>query len=80
MNDSAPAALTCPTCGLTAIELRDTGRMGCAQCYHVFSAMVAQAVAVLHHVSIEPVPAEENPSQNPWPTRRAETSPSPRRG
>lgn len=79
MNTAPSSPLNCPICGLTAAELRDSGRMGCAECYRVFAAMVVQAVAVLHNVAVELPPSQNDaPSPNPWPTRRAETIP-PRR-
>ncbi|MBP3300516.1 MAG: UvrB/UvrC motif-containing protein [Clostridia bacterium] len=33
---SAPAAQTCPTCGITLNEVSQSGMMGCADCYDTF--------------------------------------------
>jgi protein-arginine kinase activator protein McsA len=76
-DSTAPAGVpdrACPTCGLTAAELRDTGRMGCAACYDAFPEMVARAVEELHHSSVPaetPPPLSDRSSAHPWPTRRA---------
>jgi protein arginine kinase activator len=69
--------LTCPACGLTSTELRDTGRMGCARCYATFTAMVVRATAELHRSgpadpdASRPAPTHDRAAL-PWPTRRAE--------
>ena len=74
---------SCSVCGLTAAELRDTGRMGCARCYDTFADMVAQAAKELHGqdtgATAAPPPTEwSDPTSLPWPTRRAATvSPTP---
>lgn len=32
--------ITCPTCGMTLSQLRETGRVGCSKCYSVFSDLL----------------------------------------
>ncbi|GAB4461480.1 MAG: hypothetical protein OHK0029_26820 [Armatimonadaceae bacterium] len=53
----------CSHCGLTAAELHDTGRMGCANCYEVFAPMVRQAVAELHRVTTIPLANRKTPNR-----------------
>lgn len=63
--------LVCPSCGLSAALLHDTGRMGCARCYETFADMVAEAVRELHGGNAPPLPSLEPKDAHPWPTRRA---------
>jgi protein arginine kinase activator len=44
--DREPKA--CPSCGTTNADLHTDGRMGCAECYRVFSDEVRRALIVLH--------------------------------
>jgi protein-arginine kinase activator protein McsA len=60
---------TCPECKLTEQQLYNEGLMGCATCYSTFVREVRLAVEKLHGVSAAP-------EKNPWPTRRADSSPS----
>ena len=39
---------TCPACGLTAEQLRKTGRVGCAKCYEVFSEGLGSIIKAMH--------------------------------
>lgn len=56
---SASAATACPACGLTFAEFRQTGVLGCPNCYEAFMPQIgvvierAQAGAV-HHVGRVP--------------------------
>lgn len=39
-SESAAKGKTCPECGLTETELRQTGRFGCEQCYQTWAPLV----------------------------------------
>nr|MDD6334943.1 UvrB/UvrC motif-containing protein [bacterium] len=68
-------SLTCPTCHMTADEFKRTGRLGCTDCYRVFSSMIlplvrrAQNGAAAHtgtrpgdgKVTVSPAPARSDP-------------------
>lgn len=41
---SSPKQLECPSCGFTNEDVRKTGRLGCSECYKVFSEMLADVV------------------------------------
>ncbi len=45
--EDAPHA-TCTTCGMTMQELRDLGRLGCADCYQAFESPLRQLLRRLH--------------------------------
>jgi protein arginine kinase activator len=38
----------CPACGHTTAEFRRTGRLGCAECYKVFHALVLPVLEDMH--------------------------------
>lgn len=38
----------CPSCGMTAEQLKKTGRVGCAQCYSVFSESLGSILRAMH--------------------------------
>ncbi len=38
----------CPSCGMTAEVLKKTGRVGCAQCYTVFSESLGSILRAMH--------------------------------
>lgn len=40
IRQSGSSNLECPACGFTSAEVRKTGRLGCPQCYEVFSTML----------------------------------------
>ena len=40
--------LTCPHCGTTSQDLRTIGRLGCAECYTVYAAILAPSLPSLH--------------------------------
>lgn len=37
-------ALTCPACGITYEEILKAGKLGCAECYHVFGEMIERSL------------------------------------
>ena len=38
----------CPSCGYTTADFRRTGRLGCAECYGVFSSLVLPVLEDMH--------------------------------
>lgn len=40
--------VSCPSCGLTYAEYRDTGKLGCAACYDTFARDLAVLIRRLH--------------------------------
>ena len=40
--------LACPLCGSTARDIQNTGKVGCAQCYDVFSDLLTPYVRRIH--------------------------------
>lgn len=38
----------CPSCGMTAEQLKKTGRVGCAHCYSVFSESLESILRAMH--------------------------------
>lgn len=48
-DESESAALQCERCGLTQEDFRRTGRLGCAECYEVFSESVSVLIKGMHH-------------------------------
>lgn len=51
--DPAPGATppdlaTCPTCGATLDDFRESGRVGCAECYRTFEASMRDLLRRLH--------------------------------
>lgn len=57
----------CPLCGSTLSSITDSGKLGCAKCYEVFSDELAPAIARIHanavYVSENSAP-EENKEEN----------------
>jgi protein arginine kinase activator len=39
---------TCPLCGATSGDISRTGRVGCAECYNVFSSMLSPFISRIH--------------------------------
>ena len=39
---------TCPTCGATLKDFRDSGRLGCAECYRSFEPQLRDLLRRLH--------------------------------
>lgn len=39
---------SCPQCGLTAEQLKKTGRVGCPKCYEVFSESLSSILKAMH--------------------------------
>lgn len=52
--DLLPDAQSCEQCGLTFGAFRATGLLGCAGCYRMFSAVIGQAMELLHGVGAPP--------------------------
>ena len=48
MADAPGASGACPSCGLTAAELKRTGRLGCSTCYLHFASHLRTLVRRLH--------------------------------
>lgn len=44
----APVAAACENCGYTEEKLRQTGRLGCAQCYDTFSDTIDSMLSNMH--------------------------------
>ncbi|MTI94265.1 MAG: hypothetical protein FH749_02085 [Firmicutes bacterium] len=44
----APASRTCPQCGLTEQGFRQTGRLGCEQCYKTWEPLVETILGRIH--------------------------------
>ena len=45
---AAPDAAACPTCGATLEDFRESGRVGCAECYRTFEASLRDLLRRLH--------------------------------
>lgn len=62
------SARHCPTCGMTERALRESGKVGCADCYDVFSELLMPYIRRLHgstaHVGLAPK-TEQAPATNP---------------
>ncbi len=67
-KQSALHELKCPLCGATAEDISRTGRVGCAECYDVFSDMLTPYIRRIHgntaHVGRIPVGADEQIGKN----------------
>ncbi|MDH3345582.1 MAG: UvrB/UvrC motif-containing protein [Kiritimatiellaceae bacterium] len=52
---------TCPRCGMAREEFRQTGRLGCPDCYNTFMAELTMAVKAMHHSNqhVGKIPARE---------------------
>ncbi|RKZ18196.1 excinuclease ABC subunit B [bacterium] len=42
------STLRCPECGMRVVDLRKTGRLGCAKCYEVFRKQVMPLLKRIH--------------------------------
>lgn len=64
--DDAPPASRCPSCGLTPAQLKQTGRLGCAECYRHFDKHLRGLLRRLHggtqHVGKVAVPPDNGTS------------------
>lgn len=47
-DGAAGVALACPQCGATLVDFRQTGRLGCAQCYVTFEAPLRDLLRRVH--------------------------------
>ncbi len=45
INPTGSGTQSCPACGFTSDELRKTGRLGCPECYSVFSEMLSDVLS-----------------------------------
>ncbi len=65
----------CPSCGLTESELRETGRVGCPECYNTFADILNPYVKKVHgatrHIGSAPV-QQKQPTENPVEKLKAE--------
>lgn len=68
---SAALELHCTSCGATLREFRETGRVGCAECYRSFDAPLRELLRRLHgsthhtgmrYAGVEPKPALAPPA------------------
>lgn len=48
-SSSESKPLTCPGCGWDTQGLRNTGRLGCDQCYETFRDIIDGAIGNMHH-------------------------------
>lgn len=59
----------CPGCGMTESELRQSGRVGCPQCYTTFADILTPYVQKIHgatrHISTPPTPPAQTPTADP---------------
>jgi protein arginine kinase activator len=46
--EKSPAAMKCPVCGFTQADFKKTGRLGCSNCYTVFSDGIAPMLKNMH--------------------------------
>ena len=55
--------VSCPRCGWNTTRFRDTGRLGCSNCYKVFEPVLAMAIQNMHkgtmHVGKRPGSAKD---------------------
>ncbi|HET7038484.1 MAG TPA: UvrB/UvrC motif-containing protein [Gemmatimonadales bacterium] len=65
----------CDACGATLQDFRDTGRLGCPQCYVTFEATLRTLLRRIHGASRHVGPAYRPPEGQPVP---AGTAPEPR--
>ncbi|HAW60182.1 MAG TPA: hypothetical protein DCW86_01760 [Actinobacteria bacterium] len=42
------SALSCPTCGTTFSDIRESGKLGCGECYEVFKARLTPILERIH--------------------------------
>jgi protein arginine kinase activator len=45
---AAEADATCPACGATLLDFRQTGRLGCAECYRAFEPQLRDLLRRVH--------------------------------
>lgn len=45
---SADKSITCPGCGMNLAEFRETGRLGCYQCYESFNKSLMAMIGNIH--------------------------------
>jgi protein arginine kinase activator len=69
LSGAAPSG-ACPACGATLADFRESGRLGCTQCYHTFEPSLRDLLRRLHgssrhigerYLAPGTVPAEEAP-------------------
>lgn len=68
LGKNAPEKLvTCPGCGSTFRSFRETGRLGCAECYQTFAEELKPFLEKLHHATQHcgAAPKTESAAANP---------------
>ena len=51
-SDGKENKITCPECGFTTADFRRLGRLGCAICYHSFSALIRPVLDDMHVAAV----------------------------
>lgn len=46
------ASIVCKKCGWDTVKFRETGRLGCAQCYSAFEPILSNAISSMHKGSV----------------------------
>lgn len=63
-DPAEPPPPSCPACGWNSEKLRQTGRLGCPNCYHVFRAILDKAIPNMHrgktHIGKSPAGNAQN--------------------
>lgn len=47
-SENKGGGLKCPTCGFTQADFKKTGRLGCSECYEIFSDGLASMLKTMH--------------------------------
>lgn len=57
-QDGTSPVITCGSCGWDTLKFRETGRLGCGECYNVFKNILSRALKNMHkgtlHVGKQP--------------------------
>ena len=73
--------ITCSGCGLTYMQFKQSGKLGCARCYHNFSSELRPLLQRIHgssqHVGSSPPQSYANDITEAEDTSAAETAPTP---
>ena len=49
MEESVPASLVCPSCEMTKLHFKKSGRLGCVTCYETFEDELFPLIKAMHH-------------------------------